>query len=68
MFVAPAAAKKISQNQKAKLLEYKEYSTAPIKYLYERFSTSLKGLSQEEAEERIDTYGYNEPARKKKKM
>lgn len=67
MFVAPVAAKKISQNQKAKLLEYKEYSTAPIKYLYERFNTSLKGLSQEEAEERIDTYGYNEPARKKKK-
>jgi len=67
MVITPAIGKKSSQNQKARLLEYKDYSDAPIENLYERFNTSFKGLSQEEAEERLDIYGYNEPARKKKK-
>jgi len=34
--------------------------------ILERFATSLKGLTTEEAEKRLEEYGYNEPARKKK--
>ncbi len=35
--------------------------------ILERFATSLKGLTTEEAEKRLEEYGYNEPARKKKR-
>jgi len=34
--------------------------------ILERFATSLKGLTTEEVEKRLEEYGYNEPARKKK--
>lgn len=50
---------------KAKVIDF-GYLTSPIELLYEQFQTSLSGLSQEEAEERIDQYGYNEPAKRKK--
>ena len=35
--------------------------------ILERFATSLKGLTTEEAEKRLEEYGYNEPVRKKKR-
>ena len=34
--------------------------------ILERFATSLQGLTTEEVEKRLEEYGYNEPARKKK--
>ena len=35
--------------------------------ILERFTTSLQGLTTEEAEKRLEEYGYNEPAQKKKR-
>ncbi len=35
--------------------------------LLEKFNTSLQGLSQTEAESRLKEYGFNEPAKKKKR-
>jgi len=35
--------------------------------LFNKLSSSQKGLSQQEAEARLESYGYNEPAKKKKR-
>ncbi|MGA1865011.1 MAG: magnesium-translocating P-type ATPase [bacterium] len=55
-----------NSRQSPTLLDY-AYTSAPIDVLFERFNTSLKGLSEEEAEKRLAEYGYNQPARKKKR-
>jgi Mg2+-importing ATPase len=44
-----------------------DYVSSTIDVLFERFKTSINGLSEEEAQERIKEYGYNEPAKKKKR-
>jgi Mg2+-importing ATPase len=44
-----------------------EYITAPVSLLLEQFQTSLNGLSEHEAQKRLEEYGYNEPAKKKKR-
>ncbi len=44
-----------------------DYASSPIETLFERFKTSINGLSDAEAQERLKEYGYNEPAKKKKR-
>lgn len=44
-----------------------EYINAPIEPLFEKFKTSAKGLSDQEAKKRLSTYGFNEPAKKRKR-
>jgi len=67
MAITPILGKKGAQNQKTKFMEYKNYSDTPIEKLFETFNTSANGLSQEEAEERLEIYGLNEPAKKKRR-
>jgi Mg2+-importing ATPase len=67
MAITPIIGKKGAQNQKTKFMEYKNYSDTPIEKLFETFNTSANGLSQEEAEERLEIYGLNEPAKKKRR-
>jgi Mg2+-importing ATPase len=45
-----------------------ELLSLPTDELLARLNTSLSGLSSEEAEERLRTYGYNELAKKKKRI
>jgi Mg2+-importing ATPase len=49
------------------LLSTEELLSLPIDELLARLNTSLSGLSSEEVEERLRTYGYNEFAMKKKR-
>ncbi len=44
-----------------------DYIGCSQEVLFEEFKTSLKGLSGQEAERRLEQYGYNEPAKKKKR-
>lgn len=43
-----------------------EYITFSADALLEQFQTSLKGLSEEEAQIRLEKYGFNEPAKRKR--
>ncbi len=47
--------------------EYKQLSKKPVDDLLLEFKTSLKGLPDEEREERIEIYGTNEPGKKIKR-
>ena len=49
-------------------LRMEELLTLPIDDLFARLNTSMAGLSTEEAEERLRIYGYNELAKRKKRM
>jgi Mg2+-importing ATPase len=53
-------------NQKLQILDF-DYTGSPIETVFEKFNTSIKGLSETEAKKRLQEYGYNEPARKKKR-
>jgi P-type Mg2+ transporter len=44
-----------------------EIAGSAIELLFDRYNTSTGGLTQEEAEQRIEQYGYNEPAKRKKR-
>ncbi len=44
-----------------------EYINSPAETLFEKFKTSLKGLTDEEAAARLEAQGFNEPAKKKKR-
>lgn len=44
-----------------------DYVASPIEVLFEKFHTSQNGLSHEEAQKRLEEYGFNEPAKKKKR-
>lgn len=44
-----------------------DYVSSPIDVLFERLSTSINGLTDAEAQRRVKEYGYNEPAKKKKR-
>ena len=44
-----------------------DYINCPQEVLFEKFKTSPKGLNAGEAKDRIEEYGYNEPARKKRR-
>jgi P-type Mg2+ transporter len=56
---------KINGNQKSQLIDL-EYISSPIEVLFEKFHTSLKGLSDEEAQKRLEEYGYNSLAKRKR--
>ncbi|MCX6667028.1 MAG: magnesium-translocating P-type ATPase [Euryarchaeota archaeon] len=56
---------KINGNQKSQLIEL-DYVNSPIEFLFEKFHTSLKGLSDEEAQKRLEEYGYNSLAKRKR--
>ena len=43
------------------------FASLPVEKVLEKLKSSLKGLSEEEASQRIQIYGYNEPAKKKKR-
>jgi len=53
-------------NRKSQNLDF-DYIRCTQETLFEKLSTSLKGLSDEEAQKRLIEYGYNEPAKKKKR-
>jgi Mg2+-importing ATPase len=44
-----------------------DYIGCPPEVLMDKLKTSLKGLTDDEAEKRLQEYGYNEPAKKKKR-
>ncbi|MEM4258769.1 MAG: magnesium-translocating P-type ATPase [Candidatus Thermoplasmatota archaeon] len=60
--------KKITHNgnQKQNVIET-EFITSPIELLFEKFQTSLNGLSYVDVEKRLEQYGYNSVLKKKKR-
>jgi Mg2+-importing ATPase len=46
---------------------YMTFASLPVEEVLKILNTSLKGLTDEEAERRLERYGYNEPAKKKKR-
>ena len=67
MVTTGANNKKIVKLQKQVLSKYLEYSSSTIESLFQRFNTSINGLSDEIVEEKTEEFGLNEPARKKKR-
>ncbi len=61
--------KTVNNNHKIKVpvAGYGFICSAPLEALFEKFNSSLDGLTDSEAEDRLKKYGYNEPARKKKR-
>jgi magnesium-transporting ATPase (P-type) len=56
----------VNNGQKTSVPDLEYLSSSPEEIL-KKLNTSLKGLSEAEAERRREKYGYNEPARKKKR-
>jgi Mg2+-importing ATPase len=54
------------KKQKQQILDF-DYIGCPGEVLFEKFKTSSRGLTEEEVQNRHDEYGYNEPAKKKKR-
>ncbi|MDD5611130.1 MAG: magnesium-translocating P-type ATPase [Candidatus Omnitrophica bacterium] len=52
--------------KKPQILDF-DYLGCTPEFLLEKLHTSRKGLSEDEAKKRLEDYGYNEPARKKKR-
>lgn len=52
--------------QKPQVLDF-EYLSCPVAELLQQLETSEKGLSEREAQTRLGLYGYNEPAKKRKR-
>ena len=58
----------INNNHKKKSQNWDfDYIGCSPEVLFEKLKTSQKGLTDEEARHRIEEYGYNEPAKKKKR-
>ncbi|MFA4908486.1 MAG: magnesium-translocating P-type ATPase [Candidatus Omnitrophota bacterium] len=53
-------------HQKPQVLDF-DYINCPKETLLEKLRTSEKGLTEQEAQDRLEEYGLNEPARKKKR-
>ncbi len=53
-------------NHKSRVVDF-DYISSPAEVLFEKLHTSVKGLSDKEATARLQEYGYNEPAKKKKR-
>ena len=56
----------LNQNKKSQILDF-DYIGSPAEVLFEKFRTSQRGLTEQEAKKRLEEYGYNEPARRKKR-
>ncbi len=56
----------MSNRQKPQIFDF-DYKGCPKEILFEKFQTSPSGLSEQEAQKRLDEYGFNEAARKKKR-
>lgn len=54
------------KKQKQQILDF-DHIGCPQDVLFEKLKTSSRGLTEEEAQNRHDEYGYNEPAKKKKR-
>ncbi len=52
---------------KSNNLTHAEIAALPVENLFEKLQTSQQGLTEAEAQARIKQYGFNEPARKKKR-
>ncbi len=57
---------KINGNQKPQVLDF-DYIGCPIETIFDKLKTSIKGLTDNEVYERLQEYGFNEPAKKKKR-
>jgi len=57
---------KFSNGQKCRMPDY-DYTGLPIEAVFEKLKASEKGLQEEDAQDRLKEYGYNEPAKKKKR-
>lgn len=57
---------KTAGNQKVKVSDL-EVAGSTIEVLFDKYKTRLNGLTDAEAEERLEEYGHNEPARKRKR-
>jgi Mg2+-importing ATPase len=57
---------KINNIQKPQVLDF-DYIASGVDVIFEKLNTSVKGLTDKEAFERLEKYGYNEPAKKKKR-
>jgi Mg2+-importing ATPase len=66
MFEVKNSRSRLSNGQKSQIPDF-DYVSAPIEAVFEKLNTSAKGLSEAEAKSRLEEYGYNEPARKKKR-
>ena len=64
-----ASSKTVNNNHKVKAQAagYDLICSAALEPLFEKFNSSLDGLSDLEAGNRLKEYGYNEPAKKKKR-
>ncbi|MCX8081942.1 MAG: magnesium-translocating P-type ATPase [bacterium] len=56
----------LNNNGKKQVLSF-DYIGCPLEILFKELSTSAEGLNDSQAKERIEQYGYNEPARRKKR-
>ncbi len=57
---------KLNGKQKEQILDF-DYLGCPMEVLLEKFKTCEKGLSEKEAIARLEKFGFNEPAKKKKR-
>jgi len=57
---------KVNSIRKPQVLDF-DYIGCPIEVIFEKLKTSEKGLSEQETQRRLEEYGFNEPAKKKKR-
>jgi Mg2+-importing ATPase len=57
----------ITFNQRQNTNDIEYYASADVEALFEKLRTSYNGLSNEEAQRRLEEYGYNEIAKRKKR-
>lgn len=57
---------KVNNSHKKQVWDF-DYIGCPTELLFEKLKTSEKGFSEKEAQKRLEEYGLNEPARKKKR-
>ena len=57
---------KLNGHYKSQSLDF-DYIAAPQELIFEKLKTSPKGLTEQEAKKRLEEYGLNEPAKKKKR-